>query len=332
MNTSVLNILVVESEIAVAAPLIKALELNGHRATHVTTARSAVEAVEAGQASEHDAVVAATELPDGCGLDVCDLMRQRGSKARFVFMADNPTIEDYRCAMRVGATDLFTKPLDPSVLVGCVENSTSSALAIDVPVEEYERSYRAVSPCVEEAARDLAGYLLRCGIGPSCRTRVASACAEAIDNIVEHAYPGSCGSVHVVLTVGERELRLAISDTGVGFDSTGACLTHMASDSRSGLARIAALAEDVQVASEIGVGSCIRMRFSALRVFFDEGEHVDLSELDFLTPRTARRVIESLNDSETSDLFHLSPALAVTVGRLLAGPTPRRSLQSALWS
>ena len=30
------------------------------------------------------------------------------------------------------------------------------------------------------------------------------------------------------------------------------------------------------------------------------------------------------------DLFHLSPALAVTVGRLLAGPKERRVVRSAL--
>ena len=47
---------------------------------------------------------------------------------------------------------------------------------------------------------------------------------------------------------------------------------------------------------------------------------IDLSELDWLTPGMSRRVLEILRDEDSTDAFHLSPAMAVTVGRLLTGP------------
>jgi len=326
MITGTLSILVVESEAAVAAPLVKALELNGHRVTCCGSARRALSGVD------HDVAIIALDLADGCGLATCEQLRLNGSALRILMTADQPTADDYRQAMQLGVADLFATPFELDELVRSVEVVSTRTVRSDVRRESYVREYRAISGTVEEAARDLASYLLRCGISPSTRTRVATACAEAVDNAVRHAYPGSFGTVSVELSANERELSLRIVDAGIGFDSVDICLAHLNADSKSGLARASALAENIHVHSDIGHGSCIELRFSAFRVLFDEDDHVDLSELDFLTPRTARRVIDTLNDADAADLFRLSPALAVSVGRLLAGPDPRRSLQTALWS
>jgi len=72
--------------------------------------------------------------------------------------------------------------------------------------------------------------------------------------------------------------------------------------------------------------------FRASRVAFEEESGVDLSELDFLGPELSRRILQALREGQDQELFHLSPALAVVVGRLLAGPDPRERIEQALWS
>ena len=52
----------------------------------------------------------------------------------------------------------------------------------------------------------------------------------------------------------------------------------------------------------------------------------------WLPPALARRVLESLTGNGSEPLYNLSPALAVTVGRLLTGATPRQRAERALWS
>jgi hypothetical protein len=66
-------------------------------------------------------------------------------------------------------------------------------------------------------------------------------------------------------------------------------------------------------------------------VQFEEEEAVDLSELDYLTPDMASRVLAGLR-GEPEPSYNLSPALAVSVGRMLAGTSDQKSLRVALWS
>jgi hypothetical protein len=67
-------------------------------------------------------------------------------------------------------------------------------------------------------------------------------------------------------------------------------------------------------------------------VAFDEGRALDLCDEDFLMPDVARRVLHALRRPETAHVHELSPALAVVVGRLLAGPESRSLAERALWS
>lgn len=196
----------------------------------------------------------------------------------------------------------------------------------------YRREYEARAETVELCPRDLAAYALRCGISPATRARIGTACAELVENVVRHAYGPGGGSVSISAGVEERDLWVSVRDAGMGFDLATAGLEELRHSRDGGLARCAALAEDFSVESHLGGGTEVLLRFAAYRVHFDEERHVDLSELDFLCPRTARRVIEALELDGNEDLFHLSPALAVTVGRLLAGPGERRVVRSALRS
>jgi hypothetical protein len=122
-------------------------------------------------------------------------------------------------------------------------------------------------------------------------------------------------------------------DDGVGFDATfalGAC-SQIGAPARSGLARVASLADDFEVKSRPGTGTEVTLRFVAYRVDFDLVSHIDLSELDFFTPEISRRVIDALAKEGGEEIFEFSPALAAIVGRMLHGPEPQKALQSALW-
>ena len=130
---------------------------------------------------------------------------------------------------------------------------------------------------------------------------------------------------------------IAISRMAVGPSSgrslrLAAAAGPMREPATSGLARAAALAEELRLESAPGRGARVTMRFAAYRVRFDECDEIDLSDLDWLTPGMSRRVLESLRCDDPDVLFNLSPAMAVTVGRMLSGPTPEQSVQMALWS
>jgi hypothetical protein len=91
-----------------------------------------------------------------------------------------------------------------------------------------------------------------------------------------------------------------------------------------------ALSEDMLVATAPGKGTEVTLRFSVSRADLGDALTIDLTERDWLTPDVARNVLHSLERRDTADLFQLSPSLAVVVGRLLAGPDPRRALEHSL--
>ena len=67
----------------------------------------------------------------------------------------------------------------------------------------------------------------------------------------------------------------------------------------------------------------------AYTVEFDDEERIDLTDLDFFVPATARELLATLTEEPDAPVI-LSPALAVVVGRLLMGPDPTRVLEDAL--
>jgi hypothetical protein len=58
---------------------------------------------------------------------------------------------------------------------------------------------------------------------------------------------------------------------------------------------------------------------------------IDLSDSDWTTPETARRVLDAVAANDDAVAVHLTPALAVVVGRLLAH-RGANGAQKALWS
>lgn len=305
-----LRVLVVDGEETILAAVSAVLRRRGHDVVTATTAEAAV------ALGTPDVLVTAVRIGARTGVELVEALHASGARPQIVFLTSEPSLEDCRSALRLGAVEFLVKPFRLEELVRAVELPARAS----VRTVGFERSYLSTPACVENAARDLAAYALRCGFTPATRARIASVTAELVDNARRHAYVHARGRIQVEAGFEERELVLRVADEGLGFDPATAERARASSAQQQGLARVAALAEDLAVDTRIGAGTRVTARFASYRVDFDEDGSVDLTEHDFFTPDLARRVLHALKKDETAGLFRLSPALAVSVGRLLAGP------------
>lgn len=336
MNAPHLSILVVDDEKPIAVSIAALLTRRGHA---VSTATSAEEALEL---PTPDVLVADVILGGLSGLDLLSALKARGRAPRTIFMSGRPTVDLCRNALLMGASEFLTKPFRLDELVRAIEGGPPAVKAAEQRVSAtstereppwlLERTYSAAPLSVERAARDMSAFALRCGIGPAARARVASATSELIDNARRHAYAGSPGTIFLRSESDGRELSVRVRDEGCGFETASLAGGALDKPLFNGLARAMALSENLEIQTAPGQGTCVTLHFTVFRVDFDEDAAIDLSELDFLTPDLSRRVLHALRKPDTHDLFQLSPALAVVIGRMLAGPDPRRSLEAALWS
>lgn len=337
MTRSGLDVLVVERERAVSAAIAAALQRRGHS---VATATSAEDAL---RLRIPEVVVCAVELDGMDGLDLLETLRHRGHAGRVVLMASLPNLDDCRRAMRLGAAEFLAKPLDESQLLPAIEAADPRGqvpAAGRIPRAAPSRlrcTFCAVVEEAELAVRDLTAELVRWGLGPTARVRIATAAVELLDNVIRHAYPVSGADdeplpVELEAECDGREVRICVRDEGIGFDVELVRADALRDPVSSGLTRAETLCEHMEVRSTLGAGTEAELRFSATRSAFDERGAIDLTELDWLTPGMCRRVLEILQHEPANGTFNLSPAVAVTVGRLLSGPVPATDDSAALRS
>ena len=326
-----LNVLVVEGQHTAGMAIAGLLRRRGHEVRLVASAEAALASAPA------DVLVSDLDLPGASGLELLRELRRRGSQARTVFVGARPSFEESRRALELGAIELLAKPFRLAELVRAVESGDRGTP--DLPpahaarsAAQFDERYASAPAAVELAARELAAFALRCGIAPASRARIASAASEIIDNARRHGYCGARGTIRVEGHLDGGDFVVRISDEGIGFDAAALDASGLHDTLRHGIARARALAEELEIESRPEGGTRVLLVFRASRVAFEEENGIDLSELDFLGPDLSRRILQSLREGKEHDLFHLSPALAVVVGRLLAGPDPRPSIEQALWS
>ncbi len=327
MSTTALHVLVVDGADAVGQAIAALLRRRGHTVELVGSAAAAL------RAAAPDVLVSDLALPDASGLELLAEMQRRGQDPRAVFLGARPSFDDSRRALELGAAELLAKPFRLSELVRAVESARRSVPQRSSPAgADFDQSYPAQASSVELAARELAAFALRCGISPAARARIASATSEIVDNARRHGYCRGQGRIRVEAHLEGADLIVRVSDEGIGFDAAALDARDLDDTLRHGLARARALAEELEIESRPEGGTRVLLVFRASSVAFEEESGIDLSELDFLGPDLSRKVLHALREGREQDLFHLSPALAVVVGRLLAGPDPRRGVEQALWS
>ncbi|MFT7676845.1 MAG: CheY-like chemotaxis protein [Planctomycetota bacterium] len=274
-----------------------------------------------------DVLILDANLEDGAGFTLLAELKRRGNTPRVVMFADKPRPEDFRAALRLGASDLIPAPFTFEDLLRTVEAKPLGGQVSD----GLKHTIDATTAGVEQGSREVAAWLLRAGVAPTTRCRVSSAVAEALDNVSRHAYLGGVGPVELRGSLTTRSLELTIRDRGVGISPNFLVPAYLEDTEGGGLARMCALAEDLDVDVLASGGTRITLSFSIYNTQFDEERGQDLSDLDFLTPQQAHKVLDNLQDAGAAPL-QLSPALAVSVGRLLAGPDPQRVLETSLRS
>jgi DNA-binding response OmpR family regulator len=326
VSTRVLDVLVVHPEAPITAAIAAVLRARGHVVSTATSSNQALGCLSP------QVLVSDLSLPDGSGFDLLSALHAKGQRPHTVFVSAERGLEECRRAIALGAAELLAKPFRLAEIVEAVESCPDAPSAAQEEERRFVHEYRSCARSVDAAARDLAAFALRCGIAPSSRARIASAASEIVDNARRHAYVRARGTIRVEAELDGRDFVVTVADRGRGFDVGAEPDDSPLATSAYGLSRAAALSEELAIDSTPGEGTSVTLRFSASRVEFDEEAGIDLSELDYLTPDLARRVLHQVRQDDGSASFHLSPALAVVLGRLLSGPDPRTVLQKALWS
>ncbi len=258
------------------------------------------------------------DLPDHDGLELCEALSAGASPVAMVLAIEEGSLDLYRRALALGIQQLL--PLEATEEE--IRTATQEALDSQHPERHqgFEAQIASTAPAAEQTQRDLSAWLLVRGIAPSTRCRIVTALGEALENVRFHAYEGDVGPIDVEASLEGVQLELVITDRGEGTaeDTLQVALRGQG----SGLARMAALSEDVSVVSHPTFGTCVRLSFNVHRARFSEFESTEFEDFDFLAPDHVRALLQGLGDGHNPDVVHLSPAVAVTVGRLLAGPGP----------
>lgn len=315
MSTS-LEILIVEGEEPITAALAAALGKRGHRVLTAPDVETAL------GLPTPDVFVCEARLSGACGFDLLSAITERGERARSVLLLSEPTVDDCLRAVRLGAAALLTKPFRLAELVHAVESGAIGARSASAASDStgFDSSFPPAPESADRCAREIAAYCVRHGVPASARARIAGAACEIVDNALRHARLGEGACIRVRGRLQKSWLHLEIEDSGAGFDpgSPGAHLPL--GPALSGLARAKALSDGFALGSSPGVGTRVDLRFCVSSIAFSEVG--DLSEADFLPPRLAHEVLLALLEGETPEVTGVSPAIAVVLGRLLAGPDP----------
>ena len=121
---------------------------------------------------------------------------------------------------------------------------------------EISECYPAVPASVPQARHALTRLASRAGASEEQIEAVRLASSEALTNVVEHAYDGGQGSIHVASAVTDDELWVLIADDGDGLRAS--------SKSRGlgfGLALIACVTDTFSLLKRSSGGTEMQMRF-----------------------------------------------------------------------
>ena len=109
MDRSHINLLVVDDERGLCAGVQEALRREGYRVDAANDARRALEFL---RTRVYHLVVTDVRMPEMSGLQLLQEARQRNPETQFILMTAYGTVENAVEAMKAGAYDYLTKPLD----------------------------------------------------------------------------------------------------------------------------------------------------------------------------------------------------------------------------
>ena len=124
-SRAAINVLVVDDEALIRWSLSEVLSSCGHRVIEASSARSALDAIEAAR-EPIDVVLLDYRLPDSASLDLLATIRQRLPKSAVVLMTAYGALELAQDALSLGAYRVLHKPLDMHDVDSLVQNAYAS--------------------------------------------------------------------------------------------------------------------------------------------------------------------------------------------------------------
>lgn len=112
-ESSLLNVLIVEDDLDAQANLQDILELEGYRSE---SALCAADVLARGSLDQFDVILLDRKLPDSDGDGLLPYFREKAPAAAVIVITGDANIEAAVTALRHGATDFLTKPIEPEVL------------------------------------------------------------------------------------------------------------------------------------------------------------------------------------------------------------------------
>ena len=149
------NILYVDDEPAVGLILQDALEGLGH---HAIGAKSVAEALAVLEKTEIHLIISDYRMPGMSGLEFLELLRENGRDTPLIMLTGHATIEHAVAAIKAGAADYITKPIQAAQLEHAVSHALevtrlkreNQALRQEVMAMRAEREIVAKSPVMRQ--------------------------------------------------------------------------------------------------------------------------------------------------------------------------------------
>jgi DNA-binding NtrC family response regulator len=150
------RILYVDDEPAIRLVLQDTLERFGHSAVGAASVPEALGALQQGNV---DLVISDYRMPGLSGIDFLDLLREQGMQMPVIILTGYATIEQAVAAIKAGASDYITKPLQPEQLEHAVTQALelarlkreNDALRQEVMAIRTERAIIGKSPAMLRA-------------------------------------------------------------------------------------------------------------------------------------------------------------------------------------
>lgn len=118
-----IKVLIVEDDIPFSMILDSFLKRKGFEVTCVSTCKDAKKSIST---NKFDLYLLDYRLPDGNGLDILSFIREQNSTNPVVFMTSFNDVRTVVKAMKLGAADYITKPVNPDELIMVINQSLNN--------------------------------------------------------------------------------------------------------------------------------------------------------------------------------------------------------------
>ena len=142
MNSTTSIVHVVDDDESYRTALQRLLKAAGYQTRAYA---SAGEFLMTQRESARGCVVLDVQMPGPNGLELQEALSIRGEKLPIIFISGYATIPVSVCAMKAGAIDFLTKPVQREVLLGAIEAALTRAEEIR-SAEETSRQYHGLTP------------------------------------------------------------------------------------------------------------------------------------------------------------------------------------------